>query len=791
MSEQNNSVWVKPDQPMMWYYLGIGTISAASLLMEVTMTRIFAVAFFNQFAFLIISTALFGFGFSGVFLSIFKGLTKYSFERVLMYSSICFTLTLVLTLKIVVSIPLQFKHLGNDFIQFLYLSIYYISLAVPFFFSGIVIALLLSNFPIKVNKLYFSDLIGAGIGCFLIIPLVPAFGASATIIIASLLGILAAACFARMINKHMLAVCVVISLGLLALLPFSETYFRVKIHEGKRSFNFDEQYGLIEFSRWGPISRIDVADLGNAKNIWIDGGTNQSFMLPFDGDLRKLNPHPQAGLVYQLIDFPDVLIIGPAGGTEVLFALSHRPNSILGVELDPVIVSLVQNEYRDYIGGIYNKPMVTLVNDEGRSYVRRITQKFDIIQQIHNASPVAIASGAVNLSETYLLTVEAFHDYLDHLKENGYIYIKRPGAIRLAVIAAQALRERGINNPEDRMIILFQPANEIERVSGGEFYLKNGEFTQDELDFFKIQKRNIMHAPSAMNVHNKIIEKYRPLIKNPDGWKVYDRLGISMFPVTDDRPFFNHFSKFAHFASLEKTPFELESFMRYYHSPDFSLLIILGEAALLSVIFILLPLSIFKRSGLNTPGKIRFLLYFFSLGLGFILIEIVLIQKFILFIGNPSYSVSVVLFSILIAAGCGSYVSERFQTKLRVALPAVVLTICLLCLLELLFTPAIFNFFLGYNMAVRIVISILLIFPLGLVMGMPFPIGITIVDRISKPLIPWVWAINGYATVIGSVLCTILALNFGFRAVVVIACTIYLVGFTALFSLNRLFQKNA
>ena len=760
---------------MLWYYLGIGIISGATLLLEITMTRIFSVAFFHHFAFLIISTALFGFGFSGVFLSIFPFLNKFDMNKVLATCSACFSISTILTLKVVVEVPLRFGSvLEQSFEFFVYLSIYFLALAIPFFFSGMVIALLISTIPERVNKLYFFNLVGAGIGCFLVLPLIPALGAPNTVIIAALFGIVAAACFGKPVGKPALVIHMVLFLVIALLLPYSPTLFRVKVHEGKRSFNVDEKKGTLEFTRWGPISRIDVADMPPYKNIWIDGGSNQSFMIPFNGDLSALQPDKRAGLVYRLVKNPDVLVVGPAGGEEILYALSYQPNSIIGVELDPVIVDLVQHEYRDFIGGIYNKPHVKLVNDEGRSYIRRSSQKFDIIQQINNASPVAIASGAMNLSETYLITVEAFHDYLDHLKEGGFIFIRRWGAIRLATVAAQALRERGVEHPEEQIVIMDDL---LHKFGGGQFYLKNGTFTEEEIVEFQkyIDANAVLYGPTSFQVKHPEYEKYRQLIASPKGWENYDNMGINVFPVTDDRPFFNHFRKFAHF-SLENIPPEFHPIFEKYKNSDASLLAILVEAALLSVIFIILPLYLFKRSGLRERGKFRFLVYFFSLGLGFILIEIVLIQKFILFMGNPTYSITVVLFAILTAAGCGSFLSGKLPWNLKKVLLVVVIGIVLLSWLLLIVSPLVFKTFLGSSMAVRMLVSIAFITPLGVFMGMPFPLGITLTNQVSKRFIPWVWGINSYATVLGTVLCVIFALSFGFKAVMFIACGIYLVG---------------
>ena len=760
---------------MMRYYLGIGLVSGATLMLELCFTRLFSFIFFNHFAFLIISTALFGLGLSGVILSIFPRLQRYDFHRALMLLATCLGFSVIVTLKLVLAVPLQFGELGQQPVQFLYLIIYYLALALPFFFSGAVIVFLLSHIPEKVNTLYFSDLVGAGLGCLAVILLVPQLGVPGTIIMTALLGLVAAFCLGGRADKRMLAVHALLFIGIIVLFVYRDSFFETIVHEAKRDFKKAQLAGEMEFSKWGPVSRIDVSPLGPFKIIWIDGGTNQGFMVPFSGNVEALQPDHRAAVVYRLVKNPDVLIVGPAGGEEVLYDLSYHPRSITGVELDPVIVNIVQGRYRDYIGSVFNKPNVKLFNDEGRSFIRRSTAKYDIIQQIKSASPVAIASGAVNLSETYLITVEAFHEYLDHLKPGGFIYIQRPGAIRLAVVAAKALRDRGITRPEEQMIIMNDP---LSRFGGGQFILKNGAFTEAELNVFRQKEisRDVLYGPLALGAAHPQSQEYLGLIASPEGWNQYYRqAGIDLSPVTDDRPFFNHFVRFFHF-DLGQAPSELKTFLRNNRRSDFTLLAILGEAALLSGIFILLPLYLFKRSGLRSPGKMRFLLYFSALGMGFILIEIAFIQKFTLFMGNPNYSVAVVLFAVLTAAGCGSYMSGKFQRNPKRALAVIVPAIVVLCGVVLTVSPLIFRACLGFSITLRVLIAILLIAPLALLMGMPFPLGITLMNRISSPLIPWVWGINGYATVIGSVLCVILALVFGFKVVIFIACLIYLAG---------------
>lgn len=764
------------------YYAGILILSAATLLLEITMTRIFTVLFFNHFAFLIISTALFGFGLSGVFLSIFPSVYTRHLGKSLTGLSLAFGMSSLLTLKIIVTVPLKFSALFNEPIQFFYLTVYYVALGVPFFFSGMVVALLLSSLPKQVNALYFYDLLGAGLGCFIIVLLIPKLGGSGTAIFAATMGFISAIFFSFYTHPRFFSVCLLfLIMGGIALFH-ADTYFKIQIHEGKRTFKFDVKAGRIEFTRWSAVSRIDVADMSPYKIIWINGGANTAFMVPFRMGAPLPPPSIWAPVVYRLKKNFDILIVGPAGGVEVLQALSYSPHSIIGVELDPIITHIVQNEYKQFIGGIFNLPQVTLINDEGRSYVSRSKEKFDIIQQVNNASPIAIASGALNLSESYLITVEAFHQYLDHLKEDGYIYIRRHGTIRLAAVAAQALRERGIQNPEDYVVVLYEGAP----ISQG-FYLKKSPITPEELEVFRWYLSNLptyrfLYSPETKSEDNI----YYHVLSREKGWQDYWNLGFNLSPSTDDRPFFNHFKRFAFFKSLENVPPQFEDIRPSgnYIDSDKILLVILAEAAGLSTVFIILPLYLFHRTGLRTKNKGKFLIYFFSLGLGFILIEISLIQKFTLFIGYPAYSITAVLFSILASAGTGSYLSKKFVTNLRQAMVFIILGLGVGILLQLLFTPLIFRTFLGQSLSAHILISMVLIAPLGLLMGMPFPLGIRWVDQVAPKLIPWVWGINGYSTVIGSVLCVILALLLGFKFVLMLAGMIYLIGLKALLAVR-------
>ena len=328
-----------------------------------------------------------------------------------------FALSTLIVYRIILYVPGGTSAVLQQPEQIIRLLAHYALLAIPFYFSGYVVGSILSSFPQESGKLYGFDLIGASLGSLSVLWLVPAAGGSGAVVIGSLIAGLAALIFSY---KHKILFSfslVFVAAGIFVLLQV-EKFFPFPIQRIVES-----KYGgrharaeIPEYSSWSPVSRIDVYPAsGRNKIMLLDGGSNVSFLVPFDG--KELQPRYNFRVVPFAIDHrSSACIIGPGGGEDVLNALSYKVESIDAVEMDPLIVDLVQGHYREFIGGIFNYPGVSTVNDEGRSYLRRSGRQFDLIQQVHNISPMALASGALNLSESYLLTKEAFREYWDHLK---------------------------------------------------------------------------------------------------------------------------------------------------------------------------------------------------------------------------------------------------------------------------------------------------------------------------------------------------------------------------------------
>jgi hypothetical protein len=772
------------------FYAGIFLIAESTLLLEIGLTKIFSIIHFHYFAFFIVSTALFGYGFSGVFLTVSKRIQNASKEKVLFISSLLFAITTLISYQLILRIPLRIADLLSPS-QMLYLGIVYLLLGIPFFFSGIVIGILLTYCEDQINRLYFADLAGAGIGCFAIVIVIPFAGGSGTILIAAVIAALSAIIFAT--SKTSRAMALVLTAIILVLVPHAERFFPSAEQSEKRHFQESMEKGKLLYTGWSPASRIDVVSLNpNRMVIWIDGGTNQSFMGSFQpGDIDQ---HPSDEFVWKTVEMPyafiknpKVMIIGPGGGIEVESALTYYPKSITAVELDPLIVKIVLGQFSDYIGGIYKLPQVTLINEEGRSFIRRSNEKYDIIQQKANSHPMAIASGALNLSETYLLTKEAFREYLDHLAPNGILTIGRQGGIRLLNLGREVLLERGFKDYAKRMALIG------ERDWAQVFLLKNGIFTDEELNYIEkycvAKKERLLFPPTKRGTANNV---FAQLMRDESNGKIVKQAPFELEVPTDDKPFMEHFYRLRSLFSKEMReeavqPFWASAGLVSFTTgeaiySDLSVYVILLEAILLSTIFIIYPLIKMKRAGIKVHGAGHLLVYFFCLGVGFIFVEICFIQKYILFIGYPVYAVAAILSSLLIAAGLGSYCSSRWKKHPFVILRTVVCAILVIILIQIFLMPILFRQFLSAAFETRMLLSILFIFPCGFFMGMPFPIGLSWTAKHHKNFVPWAWGINGYATVIGSVLSVILALHLGFRIVLLIAAGIYVIAYFTLSS---------
>lgn len=791
-------------------YIGIFLISTATLTLQIGLTRIFSVAQWYHFAFMAVSLALLGFGASGTFLTIFRGLLSRDIHRLLTALAVFFSLGSIASYLIVNNVPFDSFRVGIEFIQILYLLIYYVALSIPFFFAGLIIGFTLAKLPQRVNTVYCFSLVGSGVGALLVLGITPLTGEQGLVVFVALVGLLAAISFgfAFRLTSYLL----VLLVGLLGFLLFNPPgLLEINISPYKslsQALRFPEAKLLA--TKWNAFSRVDVVRSGMVRYA-----PGLSYLYPklppeqigitLDGQnlcgITAFNGTPQASeftdwlpsaLAYKFSDGQNVFIVQPRGGLDVLAALHQKVGQIVVVEDNPLIVSIIRDDLRDSSGNLYGRADVKVVTEAGRSFVRRAKERFDLVVISLADSFGAVSVGAFSLAEYHLYTIEAFKDYFNLLAPQGIISVTRwlqvppSESLRLGGTILTALDQLGLDPHQH--IIAFRTWMTVT------FLVKKSPWTKDELRiarrFCKERRFDLIYLPGIredeVNIYSVLSEPYHhksfsQLLESKDRSRFYANYMYDVRPTTDDRPFFFHFFK------LKQIPSTLRNLGRqwqpYAGGGYLAVALILLIATFVSAVFILFPLRFYRKEKLASSLKWRYLVYFLSLGIGFLFIEISLMHHFILFLSHPIYAFSVVLGSIFLFSGAGSFVSRKLKSANLFKI--LVATLVLGTISYLILLPRFFELFLGQPLSVRILLSIIVLSPLSFLMGIPFPSGLRILARTTPDLVPWVFSINGFASVVSSILAIMLAISWGYSYVLMVAGGIYLVGLLGIWPLLK------
>jgi SAM-dependent methyltransferase len=788
---------------MLLIYLGILLLSAATLLFEITLTRVFSVAQWYHFAFMVVSLALLGFGASGSFLSLFPRLVTKKINHILAVGAVLFSLSCLGSYFIVNSIPFDSYRIAWDSRQLLYLIVYYLSLAIPFFFTGLVLGAALSRMPAQAGKLYGFNMVGSGLGCLLVLIIPTLFGGGGTVVLAALLGLAAFFVFSVSGSRYLLGLASVGCVGLIILLISFPSSLEVKMSPYKSlSQVLLHRQAQILSTEWNAFSRVDIVE---SSGIHIAPGLSFNYQqelprqlgLTVDGaDLSPISQieagqavfteYMPSALAYRLLRNPRTLVIEPQGGLDVLTALYHQSSSVVAVISNPLVIEAIEGPGGQ--GRLLDEPRVEVAVEGVRSYLRHSNEQFDVIQLSLTDSFRVVGAGAYSLAEDYHYTVEAFEDYYRHLAPGGILSVSRwiqtppSEGTRLISLATATLENLGISNPERHMAAIrsFQTITLL---------VKESPFRQQDIatirDFCDRLGFDVVYfpgiEPADLNRYNVLprevyYEAFTSILSPSEREAFLAGYTYDISPPTDDRPFFFHFFKWSQFPNIWSA---LGKTWQPFGGAGYLIVVALLLAAVLaSVVLILLPLHFRPKekegqSQAIIPGvRWQLFIYFLALGLGFLFIEIPLMQKFILFLDQPTYAFAVVLFTIFAFSGLGSLLSN----KLAKVLPQVIFGLCLLAFLYPLFLPHLFEALLGQSLLIRLLVALGALIPLSFLMGIPFPSGIRILATLSPESVPWAWGINGCASVVSSILSLMIALAVGFSWVVVAAGITYLAG---------------
>ncbi len=764
-------------------FLGIFLLTLAVLVLELSLTRLFSATMYYHFAFLAISLALFGSGASGVFIYIVQNrLKEAKTGRSLSIFSMLFAVSVLFALFIIFQFPLTLED-GNE--NYYRLAIIYAATSLPFFFAGCAVTLAIMRLANDISRLYLFDLAGAALGCLLLIPVLNTIGAINTVIAVAALGATAATLFSTSTAGHRPTVILAMLLTLVTvgIAVYNLTTHKIDIRKSK---GMEETQIL--FSKWNSFSRITVdGDMNKRIEIKIDADAATG-IVP-DGDKPELHQIEKTrihSIAYHLKPNANVAIIGPGGGYDVATALVFNANRITAVEINPIIAQdvMLSEPFKSYSGNIYQHPKVNLVVDEGRSFIRRSEDRYDVLQATMVDTWAATAAGAFSLTENNLYTVEAFKDYARHLSDDGIFtmtrwYFEPPDQLlRLISLTRVMMQELGISNPERHIILLRDVAGSIDRTPAT-FLFKRSEFTAAEV-------QQIEALAGANNFQILYTPQTRPdnvftqMITAPDPATVWNTFPTNIQPTYDNNPFFFNSLRPANLGGAISSSYE----WRKTNLGSFVLFALFVITTALVVLFILGPLVLVrKRASGKGAGRLPFLFYFACLGGGFIIVEVAMIQKFILFLGHPVYALAVVLFSLLTFSAIGSYLSGRLaEYNLLPALTKLLLALVALVVVYILLLPPIFYGLVWLPLPARIVIAVILMAPLAIVMGMPMPIGIKLLAKRAPEIIPWAWGVNGAMSVMGSVSALVIALLTGFNQALLIGGALYLL---AIFFITR------
>ncbi len=656
----------------------------------------------------------------------------------------------------------------------------YFSTALPFFISGTIVSLAIGETIAHVHRVYFFDLMGAAAGCLLLYPLLNGLGGVSAVLGAAITFAVAAAIWHSVSGSVRGRVgSVALALALVAFLILNQRYHVIDIRHAKGNTIEHEI-----FQHWNVFSRIGLVDIRSQGrySIMIDadaatGIANFDFDRLTAGQRRELMDEGPA-LPYALRPGGKTLIIGPGGGWDVARALAYGSHDITGVEINPIIATTIMRERFPALSrGLYLRPDVHIYVEDGRSFVRRSDAKYQVLQATLVDTWASTAAGAFALSENNLYTVDAFRDYLLHLTDDGVVAFTRWGfdppreSLRLISLAREALSELG-ERQAWRHVIVGRSGSVHGWGAQDTAIVSRKPLTAADCDraraLFAAAGMQAIYLPDAA-IQNPFYELLHT--SDPAGFESHYIFDIS--PVTDNRPFF--------FYTVQ--PRDLLVFLRTasHDTADYKVnkaVPLLFGLALISVVatllIMLLPPLVLGTRLPRQPGVLKFLLYFLFIGAGYILIEVALIQRFVLFLGHPTPALTVVIFSLLVSSGLGSAAAGRLTAHVESRLIKVLGCVAMLAALLGLVLASLLTALVWLPLPLKAVITVALIAPLGFVMGMPFPSGLRRLEQWHAPSVRWAWALNAAASVLGSVFALVAAIYMGLVETMIIGGLFYL-----------------
>jgi spermidine synthase len=734
---------------------------------------------FYHFTFLAIALALLGMAAGGVYVyargeSLRNDPGGRRLSRFARWCSVTTILTLAYALAFPISFTVETSDLGLTAAVTARVLVLTAVSSLPFFFAGTALSIVIARHARSIGMLYFFDLAGASSAVLVAGLLLGAVGAPGAALLAAVAAAMAAVLFGHRKAANWSVLSVALALLFINLARPVFVVPSVKTTESQRTI----------FEKWNVFSRVTVEKVDWGFDIKIDSCASTP-IVPADAISRIDLRRDFAALVHTL--FPDgareVLVIGPGGGRDVVHALAARARHVTAVDINSIIVNdIMRDRFREASKGLYYDPRVSVEVEDGRSFVRRSERSYDVIQASMVDTFAASASGAFALTENTLYTTEAFQDYFAHLTDGGALTMSRwwgKESERLLVLAANALVRSGISEQEIGKHLYF-----VRRT-----YPDRGEFGTLIATRRAMTPAQIASLDEAAAAGSFAVEFSPGSAGSTEFSRVLDRtyratLGYDLAPPTDDRPFFFYFSR----------PLTWSMSAAAGGGNAAVLVLIASTVALVALAlgFIVLPMTLYRSGDLMAAARegrstrVRLLFYFAALGLGFIVVELGLIQRLTLFLGQPAYAFVVVLASLLASSSLGSLLSRTVATRHARAAAAIGLTVLLLLTAAIIALDPLLRSALVWRFPLRIALAGGIAASFGVPMGMMLPLGIRAASTAAERIVAWCWGINGAMSVIGTIGSTVVALNWGFRSAMIVAAASYSIAAGLMWSMRRM-----
>ena len=779
----------------------VALVAGAALADEILLTRFFAIVHWHHFAFMMISLALLGFGASGTFLAFARRWLVKRYAQAFIANLVLFGLCLILGPLIALAIPFRAEELLWNPWQPLWLVSIYLVLSIPFFCAANAIGLALMAYRRQAGRIYAADLVGAGVGSILILVALYVVAPEIALKLLAAAGFVAAVVALvelRWRSHRWLAASVV---GVMVAVALPASWLRPEPGPYKslsQALRVSDTQIIAE--RSSPLGRVTVIEsprvpLRHAPGLSLTATREPPPQLGLytDGDsmdaITAASDDPErlgflgettSALAFRLARPQSVLVLGAGGGLEILRARHLGAKRIDAVEVNAQVARLLSSDLSDYTGRLVDQPGVALRIGEPRGFLAAKDSRYDLIQMSLTSSA---GGGLSGLSEDYLLTVEALQLYYQRLSPGGFLsitrYVQVPprDGLKLLATAIAGLRASGVEDPGSRLLMIrsWQTVTLL---------VKNGHATRAEIT--RMREFCEQHAfdvawlagmrREQANLYNLLPEPWfydaAHALLGTEGDRFVAAYPFDIRPATDDRPYFQNFFRWSSFKEAWRA--KGRGGMAYLEAGYPVLAATVVQAVLAGVLLIVAPLAMLKRQPLASGSRWRVFVYFASIGLAFLFVEIVFLQKLLLFLQQPTVALALVLATFLIGAGAGSAWAARRVSGAharRRLVGAVAAVVVVGALYSVAFDPllALLN---GWPMIARATVAVLLLTPLAFFMGMPFPLALRELD---EPLVPWAWGINGCASVVSPALATLLAIDLGFTVVLWFALALYVV----------------